>query len=83
MHRLPEDVLVEGILLSDWICIFSACHNVSNRELIFIAWPDGGAYFEQDNIVIEMFNLIRDVYMAAQERKMKKIAAKNKLRRGR
>jgi len=76
-------MLVEGILLSDWLGMFSSCHDVTDNGLLsFIAWPNGKSYLEQDNIVISMFIIMRNIYMSSLDRKMKKISAKSR-RRGR
>jgi len=45
---------------------------------MFIAWPDGKSYFEQDNILFSMFSIIRGAYIDHVNREAKKAARKLK-----
>lgn len=39
--------------------MFFDCNNVSAQSVDFIQWPDGGCYFDQEQITICVFNIIR------------------------
>ena len=63
--------------------MFSSCHNVTdNGGLLFLEWPDGKPYLEQDNIVFEMFSTIKEAFYEDAKRKLKKQERKLRNRRG-
>jgi len=41
-----------------WLDMFFHTHPMSD-DLRRAGWPDGGSYFEQDNILIEVFDLMK------------------------
>lgn len=40
--------------------MFFDCHRVAGDGITLIAWPDGGAYFDQEQLTVEVFGVIRD-----------------------
>ncbi len=42
-----------------WLDMFFHTHPVGGG-LTRVAWPDGRTYLEQDNILIELFDIIKD-----------------------
>lgn len=41
-----------------WVEAFNACHYPVSGGLVRTDWPDGKEYMEQENILIEMFQII-------------------------
>ncbi len=57
-----EDATIGGLKLASWFDAFYYCHEQGSNGLIRVAWPDGKSYLHQENLLIEMFALIRDEY---------------------
>lgn len=54
--------------LSEWLDVFHHCHEPGLEGVVRVAWPDGKCYLEQEAIVIDMFDLIRDELGKMRER---------------
>jgi len=39
--------------------LFNACFNFAEAGFIQWCWPDGNSYLEQDNVLVEMFSLMK------------------------
>jgi len=46
-----------------WIDAFTHCHRRVEKGIDRIYWPDGKSYIEQENIVVEMFEILRSEYL--------------------
>jgi len=59
---LPKDdeklYLIAGMPASYWLDLFFHTHPLCN-DLLRVEWPGGGFYLEQDNILIEIFDIIK------------------------
>jgi hypothetical protein len=49
-----------------WLDVFDHCHE-AGQTLNRIAWPDNGAYLEQDNLLVQVFDIVRDEGVSAIE----------------
>ena len=49
-----------GLTHYQWFDTFKHCHDNFGFGMFRIDWPEEGAYVEQDNIVVQMFSIIRD-----------------------
>jgi hypothetical protein len=54
-----EPPTIGGLEIEHWFEAWTYCHNAQGQH----AWPAGGSYVEQDNLVIVMFGLIAQEYM--------------------
>lgn len=62
--------------------MFSMAYNISDSGmLVFHSWPNGLPYLEQDNALVMIFALIREVFIEDQTRKREKLAKKQVRRR--
>jgi hypothetical protein len=64
--------MVAGLPMQYWLDLFFHTHPI-NGGLVRMAWPDGRPYFEQDNILIEVFDLMKDEAMTVMNEKQKKL----------
>lgn len=59
-----------------WVDMWFNCVNIepmdNGKKVVGVpkrhCWPDGKSYLEQDNMVVEMFNIIADEYREYQRR---------------
>jgi len=42
--------------------MFSNSFNLVNGSYVRVDWPDGKCYFEQENYLITVFDMIKEVY---------------------
>jgi len=63
-----DSTSVGGVCLEIWFDAFYQCHENSSSGLMRMCWPDGRCYLEQENLVVEMFALIREEYNKSQEK---------------
>lgn len=47
--------------MAAWVDVFKQCHKISSEGIERLEWPDGGAYYDQDNITVSMFSMLEDV----------------------
>lgn len=57
-----EAVEVAGLEAADWMRMYAHTHNGLER----VAWPDGGCYLEQLQIVVEIWELIANEIRSVQ-----------------
>jgi len=50
---------------STWANIFFDCHAITKHGVVLIAYPDGECYYEQEQLTIDVFNILRDEVMRA------------------
>lgn len=43
-----------------WCEAFLACHAVTSQGVWRTAWPNGGAYWDQDGLVVNIFHILLD-----------------------
>lgn len=46
-----------------WFDLFDHSHNINEQSVARVDWPDGDTYFEQENLMIELFDLIASEIM--------------------
>lgn len=82
--KLKNDV-IDNHTISWWIDTFFVCYDFDGTVLRFAQWPDGDTYYQQDNYIISIFQVIRKAVMDAVKHEAKKRAlqAKQKSRRRR
>ena len=57
-HYVPVEIA--GLDVGIWVELFNGCHSNGIKGPQLIAWPDGKCYLDQPNIVVIMFEVIRD-----------------------
>jgi len=67
--RGGDSFLVAGVCIEVWLDAFECCHANGYECIVRFCWPDGGAYLDQDNIVVSMFNLIKEEHRKIQNGK--------------
>lgn len=60
MTIYDENEIIAGLPLWLWIRTFLNCHNLMSNGVFFIGWPDGKSFLEQEAIVIETFEIMKD-----------------------
>lgn len=43
-----------------WWQAFLGCHSITDTGLVRDAWPDGGAYMDQEQTVLDAFGIMAD-----------------------
>ena len=56
------DTNIGGRPIPYWLDLFFHTHHLSDNVRRY-EWPDGGTYFSQDNVLIEVFDIARDEIM--------------------
>lgn len=59
--------------MTAWTDAFFHCHRLSADGVEFIAWPDGGPYLDQEEVLIEAFNAMRAEMNEAIKRELQQI----------
>lgn len=59
---------------------FSACHSITGSGVIFHGWPDGQPYLEQDAVVVDVFDTVKDELAAMHNDEIKKATKKSRRR---
>jgi len=70
--RTREPVYIGGVELEDWYRAFLATHNLTDKTILRIDYPNGGNYLEQEQIMLDMFSLIKDELFKQAERNGKR-----------
>lgn len=52
-------VVVAGAPFSVWLSTFWATYSLGGDGVRFNGWPDGGAYYEQDELLLQVFDVMR------------------------
>ena len=63
--------LVGGFPVRAWVDMFFHVH-VFQEAWVRLEWPDGGAYLDQPNLAVEVFDVIRDEAIDRMNEKRKK-----------
>ena len=50
-----------------WFDIFKACHRDGLNGVERIDWPDGGNYFDQENLTVSFFEIVVDELRSMRE----------------
>ncbi len=55
--------------VSDWMDLYFHTHAILESGIIRLEWPDQGTYLDQDNVVVEVFDIIKDEILTIRKRK--------------
>lgn len=63
--------MILGRTIAFWMTSFNSCFNLTQTGFSQWCWPDGGSLMSQDNILVEVFTLIKSESEVQISKKMK------------
>jgi len=73
---------VASVRADVWIDVWTSCHALTRGlggktgrtppTVHRVEWPDGGAYMDQENVVIEVFRIIETEWLKSEYRRLKR-----------
>lgn len=67
-----EDFNVGGLPDSQWFDMFHACHDNIQGSIVRMTWPDGDPYTKQENLLVQVFQVMRSELHLMQTEKNKR-----------
>ena len=59
--------MVGGLTIQGWFAELLACHNLfpgmGSMVILQWCWPDGGNYYQQSSITVQVFELLKSTAM--------------------